>query len=255
MEAMLGRILDAEVEGAMNLRDLGGHKADGGRVREGLVFRSAMTHHLTAAGLGRLASELRVRTVVDLRNENEIASDGVADFASAGIVHHHIPITATAAMTPDEQRARLLSLRDGSVSWFELYSQMAESAGESFAKLFHVVAETDAPLLFHCTGGRDRTGLSAALLLGLLGVLNEDIARDYALTGAALAPHAAKFERNMREMEMSLAQWHRLVETTGQPALDFLEHIRVTHGSIPEYLSSIGVGRETQSAIRHRLVA
>ncbi len=255
MEAMLGRILDSEVEGAINLRDLGGHEADGGRVREGLVFRSAMTHHLTAVGLGRLASEFRIRAVVDLRNENEIAADGVADFAGAGIVHHHIPITANAGMTPDEQHARVLSLRDGNVSWFELYSQMAESAGESFAKFLHVVADTDAPLLFHCTGGRDRTGLSAALLLGLLGVLDEDIARDYALTGAALAPHAAKFERNMREMEMSLDQWHRLVETTEQPALDFLGHIRASHGSLSAYLLSIGVNGDTQATIRHRLVA
>jgi len=254
LEALLGRILDHEIEGAVNLRDLGGYRTPEGRVRTGRLYRSAVTHHLTEAGLRALANDLGVRVVVDLRNDHEIASDGVAAFEQHGITYRNFPISANTALTPDEQKARMLALRDGEISWKALYSQMLSNGGESFRGLFHEAAGEQGSLLFHCTGGRDRTGISAALLLAVLGVADDDIAQDYALTGDALVPHSHLFDRNLVEMEMTIEQWHRLVATTPEPIHETLQVLRDEHGGVAGYLESIGVPLSLQTELREKLV-
>ncbi|MGE0601881.1 MAG: tyrosine-protein phosphatase [Dehalococcoidia bacterium] len=256
MEATLGRILDNEVEGAVNLRDLGGHATPAGRVRHGLVYRSAMTHHITPAGLSGLSETLGIRTVVDFRNPSELEADGVAPFDTVGIRHKNFAVSAQTVTTPEEQRARLHAIRDGQVSWNVLYTQMTQTGRDAFAGFFNELADAESlPLLFHCTGGRDRTGIAAALLLASLGVSDDDIAHDYSLTGAALVPHIDRFDRNMREMDMTREQWNQLVATTPEPIHEFLGSVRSEYGGVTEFLATLGVGLSMQRHIRERLVA
>src|SRR5690606_11531263 len=133
--------LDHVIDGAINLRDMGGYRAEDGRtVRGGHVYRSAMTHHISRAGLGALREHLGVRTVLDLRNEHELAQDGVAAFVDHGITPHHAPIGAEALVTPAERLARIQRLARGEVAWAQLYIDMSERAGQAVRMLFDLVA-------------------------------------------------------------------------------------------------------------------
>ncbi len=255
MEALISRVLDGQVEGAINMRDLGGHATPAGRVRSGRVFRSAMTHHLTHRGMRTLSDELGIRIVVDFRSESEIAADGLAPFGVHGIGYRHLPIAADTALTPEDRRERILAIRDGDVSWVELYRHLLVSGMDSFAALFHEVAdEAPVPLLFHCTGGRDRTGIAAALLLSVLGVSDDDVANDYALTGSLLASHTHRFERNRRELGMTPDEWQALLATTTEPIHSTLDFIRTEFGSVDGYLNCAGAGSEVLERLRWLLV-
>ena len=91
--AVHSECLDAVVEGAVNLRDLGGFRThDGLAVRPGRVYRSGMMQHITPAGLAALRDTFGIRTVVDLRNAQELEADGVSPFEDHGIAWRSVPI-------------------------------------------------------------------------------------------------------------------------------------------------------------------
>ena len=108
--------------------------------------------------------------------------------------------------------------------------------------------------MFHCTGGRDRTGVAAALLLSSLGVDDETIAQDYALTGEWLQPHVDRFGRQMEALQMTRESWARLLETSAGAMLRFLAWLREEHGSAQAYLREAGVGAVTVEAAREHLL-
>ncbi len=249
--------LDADIEGAVNLRDLGGCRTDDGRaVRSGRVYRSGMLHHVTPAGMAVLRDRLGVRTVVDLRNEQELRADGVSPFADHGIAWRNAAIGGETVMTPEERRERFHALASGEVDWSESYAGMAGRAPDAFRAFFEIAADAaNAPLVFHCTGGRDRTGVAAALLLATLGVDGETIARDYARTGDLLQPHVARFGRQMEALGMDREAWAKLLETSADAMRRFLAWLREEHGGAEAYLRAAGVSAPTIEAARAHLLA
>ncbi len=173
-----------------NLRDLGGYRTAGGHVvRRGLVFRSDQLHRLAAGDLAAI-SALGIRSVVDLRmDEERIARpselpagalattlDVLADSVQAG----GDPIGALFTR-PAEANAALAGGRVHAV-FEEIYRSFVTmpSARRAYRALFETLAvPARLPLLFHCTTGKDRTGWGAAVLLSLLGVARVDVESDY----------------------------------------------------------------------------
>lgn len=250
------RVLDATVEGAVNLRDLGGYRTGDDRVvRAGRIYRSGMMHTITPAGLVTLRDTLGLRTVVDLRNAQELEADGVSPFEDYGIAWRNAPIGGDTVMTPEERRERYEALSDGSVDWSESYVNMSRRSAASFRTLFELAADAAAaPLVFHCSGGRDRTGMGAALLLSSLGVDDETIARDYALTGDLLQPHVDRFGRQMETLRMSRESWAKLLETSAGAMCRFLAYLRDEHGGAEAYLRQTGVPDSAFAAARQHLL-
>lgn len=251
------RCLDADIEGAVNFRDLGGYRAVDGRVvRSGRVFRCGMMHHISPAGLATLRDRLGVRTVVDLRNERELADDGVSPFAEYGIDWRNVAIGGETVTTPEEREERFRALAENRVDWCESYITMSGRAAAAFRTFFELAASAErSPLVFHCTGGRDRTGISAALLLSVLGVDDETIARDYSLTGALLQPHLDLFGRQMENLGMTRESWSRLLETPAASMRRYLAWLREEYGSPESYLRAAGVpGAAFEEARNHLLV-
>ena len=250
------RVLDATVEGAVNLRDLGGYRTGDGRaVRSGRVYRSGMMHTITPAGLATLRDDLGVRTVVDLRNAQEIEADGVPAFAEYSIAWRNAPIGGETVTTPEERRERVRAYLANTVDWCESYVHMTDRNAAAFRDLFEAMADAEnAPLVFHCSGGRDRTGVGAALLLSSLGVDGETIARDYALTGDLLQPHVDRFQRQMEAVGMTRESWARLLETSADAMRRFLGHLRDEHGGAEAYLRESGVPEAAFGAAREHLL-
>jgi len=250
------RVLDATVEGAVNFRDLGGYRTrDGSVVRAGRLYRSGMMHTITPAGLETLRDTLGLRTVVDLRNAAELDADGVSPFADYGIAWRNAPIGGDTVMTPEERRERYEAYSDGRVDWSESYVNMSVRSAASFRTLVETAADAaSAPLVFHCAGGRDRTGIGAALILSSLGVDDETIALDYALTGDLLQPHVDRFGRQMEALRISRESWAKLLETSAGPMHRFLGYLREEHGGVEAYLREIGVSVTALTAARRHLL-
>ena len=190
------------LEGARNCRDLGGYPATGGRhVRPGALFRSDRLSTLTDDDLDELGSR-GIRTVVDFRAGPEIERDRSRLWP--GVTSHiSLPVGDTVdgdiSMVDQIFEGRLRSVSEDDMAG--LYLQMIGSYGELFAQLVAIAADVDhLPMLFHCTAGKDRSGIASALLLEALGVARETVLDDYCLTNelrshqrmAELAPEFAK---------------------------------------------------------------
>lgn len=250
------RVLDADIPGAINFRDLGGIPVEGGVFRHGLVFRSAMTSRIEPEGIVAMAERFGVRSVIDLRTDDEIEADGLADFAPAGIRLRALPIGGETAATPEERSERMRGLMTGQIPWGEMYSQMAVERGPAYRQFFEFVAEQDAlSVVFHCAGGRDRTGVAAALLLAALGASDDDIALDYSHTGELLRPHRHLFARHAVTAGIPEDEFINMVGATLPQAMHtFLGFLRTEYGSPVGYLREIGVPNDLFGQLRERLV-
>lgn len=233
------------LEGSVNFRDLGGMETTtGGTIKPRHIFRSDALHRLTSTDLAQLA-DYGISMLVDLRGEQEIERSGPSPLLESGTRHFHAPLMTTAAPT---------SRPDPSLGMEVMYGQMLENARPKFGEIFQTLAEeSNLPAVIHCTAGKDRTGVTVALLLRLLEVPDETIVLDYALT-----------DRNMQRL---MERWttEGAAITTGQyPAHymranpetmeRFLQALDVTFGSANDYLLEAGLSADQAVAIRTRLV-
>ncbi|KZT26412.1 hypothetical protein NEOLEDRAFT_1132467 [Neolentinus lepideus HHB14362 ss-1] len=179
------------VDGVVNIRDFGGYITEDPsfRVRPGYLFRSGEPTKITESGKEKLRG-LGIRKVFDFRSEPEIAKYKAATPVIDGVEFVRNPVSNDEAYDPVGLAARVKRFQTGELTAFvALYTGIFESGGPAFEKvLLHLRDHPDEPCLIHCTAGKDRTGVFAALLLKLLGVDEETIVNDYALTTIGLQP-------------------------------------------------------------------
>ena len=234
-----------ELEGASNFRDLGGYSAnDGRRVRWRQIFRSNHLGHLTAADIA-VVRGLGVRSAFDFRGLEERAA---AVCAVEEIAVHSLPIepTVVAAL-----RARLaagsLSAADALEIMRESYRNYVRLNTHSFRALFgHLLADR-APLVIHCTAGKDRTGFACALVLHALGVAEDVIAEDYLLTN--------RFYRRDPSSSTDLPEDVR--QAIGSVEASFLaagfEAVQADYGDLEDYLKEgLGLGPQERTELKAR---
>jgi hypothetical protein len=200
------RVLACDVP---NARDLGGVPADaGGVVACGALFRGAPLVGLSEAGCAEVA-RLGVRSVIDLRTESERLS--IPDDACVGGALIAAPLPIPYDVSPEDYLA-------------DLYTSA------SIARIFHALGdEASYPVYFHCTYGRDRTGIVAALIYLALGAPRADIMGEYELSRASVGAYPE-----------SLAA-----------VLDDVER----RGGIEAVLASIGVTGDELGVLRRRALA
>jgi protein-tyrosine phosphatase len=226
------------LEGAFNFRDAGGYRAAGGRrVATGRLFRSDGLGGLTPADLAVL-DHLGLRTVIDLRTVDEVERRGRFAWPGRTFAYHHLPMLD---VLPDQESyARGWATTEGVAA---AYAAMLDGAAPAVAAALSVVADPgSAPTVVHCAAGKDRTGLLVAITLGLLGVADDDIADDYALSGAAM-------ERWLAWMRASdpdrAAQWESsaaaVVHAEVATMHAVLAAVRARHGDLEGFAAAIGV--------------
>lgn len=185
------------LDGTTNFRDLGGYAgADGRTVRWRKLFRSDHLAGLSPADLQALQA-LGVARAVDFRGVQERASQGyVWPFLDQQVLGIE-PTVVQRALALVQQGHRLTA--DETVGLMQdTYRSFVIDNADRFARLFHLLQDSDQPLVFHCTAGKDRTGWAAALILLALGVSREAVREDYLLTNqlyrrpAELAAKAAQ---------------------------------------------------------------
>ncbi|MFK4730304.1 tyrosine-protein phosphatase [Agromyces mediolanus] len=262
--------LRSKLEVTHNARELGGIPlAGGGVTASGILFRSDALDRLTEAGAAALA-ELGVGTIVDLRTDGErhrapdVVPDGVAFLAlpvQGGamdeLVARLLPADGAAhAFTDDEVQAIVAQIP----SLAELYVAILASSAPAFATLARTVldaAGTPRPgVLFHCTAGKDRTGLSAAILLSVAGAERRAIIDDYTRTGENLAgPFAESLLGLITALGLPVVpQLRSLATESPAAAIDAaLEWIAVEHGDAAGYLRSGGLTEAETARLREVL--
>lgn len=172
------------LEGGCNFRDLGGYETtDGRRVRQGHLYRSGVLAYFTPRDHKTL-SQLGIRAICDLRRDEERLHEPTKwpNATDVELLHwdderdHTSTSKLYGKRTSADTRAAMLELYRGMPLWLDL----------RLRGLFECVAAGGVPMLFHCSAGKDRTGLAAALLLSVLGVPRDTILADYAMTNEAV---------------------------------------------------------------------
>jgi protein-tyrosine phosphatase len=171
--------------GAPNFRDLGGYPTvDGRRTRWRLLFRSNRLNTLTDEDLDGLEA-LAIATVVDLRTLEERTSEPSRWRTPPRF------ILESPKPDLDEVRGLLMtnlgSVDDARVALQRFYGTIPTRYADEIATFFAHLAEGHGPAVCHCTAGKDRTGVTVALLLTALGVRREDVIDDYVLTGICMS--------------------------------------------------------------------
>ncbi len=241
-----------EIVGAYNVRDIGGYETGDGRTTRWRTFlRADNVSTLPQHSQNTLTSSVGVRTVIDLRRQEEIdrQADNVLS-RSPHVRYRNIDIVGDLVfdqVNSKEPRARI----HGS------YRNMLDRRGRKFGEALHVMAQPGAlPAMYHCMAGQDRTGLISALLLGLVGVPEETIAADYTLT--AEYRNYAYLNSNPEPLGMGPTDFtlegYRAQSCPPEVMLDTLDYLGERYGGVEPYVRSIGVTDSDIAALRVALI-
>jgi protein-tyrosine phosphatase len=230
-------------EGCFNARDLGGlPTADGRTTRRGALVRSDSLDHLTPAGWAALQA-YGIRTIVDLRNDDEIPSGSVSRPSTISIVHVPLDDVADTAFW---QHCWANDL-DGSPLYYQPF--LEQKAERCAAAVAAIARAAPGGVVFHCGLGRDRTGLVSMLLLALVGVTPDAIAADYALSNARLWPAWAA--RGVADQRPIIAAILRRKCTSARALLRSL----TASLDAAAYLRAAGLRDDDIAAVRARLLS
>ncbi len=224
-----------QFEGCYNFRDLGGYRAkDGKRVRWRRIFRSANHSEMTSNDIVRATKELGITSVIDLRRPQEMEQAGrtpLADVEGVRYLHFNFVGTTADEYSPDPDDRMV-----------DIYLRALEPASPTIVQAINLLAqESSYPIVFHCAGGKDRTGILAAIILDLLGVSDDDIADDYALTQVHQRPISQEELDNLEREVIRAGYPKDLLYSQRETMIEFLVEARARFGSFADYIESGGV--------------
>jgi len=233
-------------ERCFNFRDIGGYAAaDGRSVRWGQYFRAGRQDRMTEQDLDTVR-EMGITTQIDLRRPDEVRDQGRGPLEAMGATYHNIAIIPEGGT---DQLSRLVG--DTGISG-KRYLGYLEFGPDAWISLFEIFARASSqPILLHCTAGKDRTGVSTALLLSVLGVDRALIEADYILTNRDVARQVAFIESTTGLPEGMNHDSMMHVAGVPEDAIgDFLDGLQERWDGPVGYLHSIGISDATMDAVR-----
>ena len=237
-------------EGCFNFRDIGGYRnKEGKTIKKGLYFRTGRQDRMTKKDLDQL-SDLQISTQIDLRKPDEVLDQGRGPLESMGANYINIAVIPEGG---SDQLSKLVG--DTGISG-KRYLGYLEFGPTSWLRLFGILASEDnLPVVLHCTAGKDRTGVSTAFLLSILGVSRDLIEEDYLLTNLDTERQADFIESTVGYPEGYDRE--SMIRAAGVPKnamKDFLDGVEAKWGSAVEYLKKIGVTHEQMDTIRNNFL-
>ncbi|MBB4916386.1 tyrosine-protein phosphatase [Streptosporangium saharense] len=254
------------LEGAVNVRDLGGLTTkDGGTTRFGRVYRSDNLQGLTERDLGLLVGDLKLRHVVDLRSVAEVTLEGpgpLTRFPEVSI--HHLTLFAEGGVNTDVEADRIDAERV--LPWQDMdedtlaelrvtgfYYGYLHNRPDSVLAALRALAHDDGAAIVHCAAGKDRTGVVSALALEVAGVTREAIVSDYVATGDRIEHILARLRSSPTyrdDLDARPADDHRPRAEYIEQFLDVLDN---RFGGPLAWLGAQGWNENDSQALRSRL--
>ncbi len=234
-------------EGAFNIRDLGGYETDdGGSVRWQVLYRADGLHRIPPGARGAVR-HLGWRTVLDLRTTGEVDAGA---FAGAGAEIVHLPILRETWGVPDVTDVDPVAFL--STHYLQMLDEGAGAISSAFAIL---AAPVRLPAVFHCSAGKDRTGVLAALLLSALGVPDDVVAADYHLSATAVDQLVEWLNAARPDLVEEMSRQPKAFLSCPPEAMHvFLAALRARFGSVEGYLAGVGVGGDALARLRGNLL-
>ena len=224
-----------DLDGCVNFRDLGGYPTrDGRTLRWRLLFRSDALHALSPEDVKRLRDDLSLSDIVDLRSTFELDNEGRGPLEREPIDFHHNPLFDGDPSAADRRRADEMSLG-------ERYVGMMEHGHAKIVNAVRLLARAERGAVYHCAAGKDRTGVISAIVLGTLGVSDELIVADYALSGERIDEIIARV-MSMKGYEETLKDMPEdTLHAKPESMEEVLAGVASRWGSMEEYLREGGL--------------
>jgi protein-tyrosine phosphatase len=243
-----------EFEEILNFRDLGGYRAGDGRtVAWRRLFRSGELHYMTGNDAARLKEEIKLSSVIDLRTPRREREMRFGLLNQVGVAYFNMPfITTPLDRGSDEEKRLFQSISN--MGEFYLYLLRQEGFGGELMRALEIIADPrNHPLVFHCNAGKDRSGVLAAIILGVLGVEDEDIVEDYILTASYIdelkkrwdiIPEMADYNDLPEYIMLALPESMEL----------FLSALKQEYGSVRGYVEAQGAEMELFDRLEQALL-
>lgn len=228
-------------ESVPNFRDLGGYRTHDGRtVAWRRLFRSAALHKMNERDIARLKQEISPRAVIDLRRPRAPEKNPEPLLLEEiGATYYPIPFRPDGpSYLKDEAKAHPNATNMGAIY---LYRISEKPFGNRLVDALEIIAEKDNhALVFHCSAGKDRTGVLAAMVLAAMGIVDEDVVEDYTLSAPRMKAIRARVnsdpETAQEVKDLPEFQW----EASAESMATFLSLLRREYGSADGYLKANG---------------
>ena len=246
------------VKGIVNARDLGGYEVqDGRKVKSGMLLRAAHLAEAKDADIAYLEG-LKVATVIDFRKEEEKQGKVDRDIPGARYVSLTVDASGNAMANATEEEKKKMTGRKKfdvkKIIVFAAFNDKAKAVAmnmyptllftpecqQQFARFFRLVLETESgAVLYHCTQGKDRTGIASALLLAALGASRETIVEDFDATNKVYENDVKKYSRRVKfwgGKEQEIAVVKAFLGCNTENFVKALDAVDQRYGSLEAYL-------------------
>lgn len=244
-----------DIDGAYNVRDLGGYPTSDGRQTRWKTFvRAASLHALRPASQSALIA-YGIRSVIDLRTNHETQEAPDVFASSSQVTYHHQNMIGECLYHAWPEKGTVERGEPANYILTE-YRSWLDLRQTQIRRTLATLADPEArPAIYHCAGGKDRTGVISALLLGIAGVPEDLIAEDYALSARYLLDRYFA-EQAPPEFNHENYTWEDYQREFCPPdaMLNVLEHIKEHFGGIERYVRTIGLNSDQIGSIRTALV-
>jgi len=255
------------LEGAVNVRDLGGLPTDdGSQTVAGMMLRADNLQGLTPADVRRLVDDIGLRTVVDLRTTIEVDKEGPGPLtAEPRVTHRHLSLYPESGRLTDVEADTVLPWQtdwgragaadpDADNPTIGYYLAYLRHRPDSIVKAVRAIAAPGGAVVVHCAAGKDRTGVVVAIALIAAGVTREAVVADYVATGDRLNAVLARLVASptyAADLDGTTADVHR---PRAHTMARFLELLDERFGGPVGWLANAGFGADEVAALRRRLV-
>lgn len=213
-----------------NMRELGGYSTkDGKIIRYDFLIRSNLPKSLSEENINYLLDK-KITTIIDLRNNEEIAKKPGVFYNSNLFRYNHVKIKGDGKIPDSPEMV------------YDSYVEMIEGK-EEIGKVFNIIANADDGVLFYCNAGKDRTGVVSALILKSLGVKDKDIVLDYIASGIYLMEMLEEFANSTQIVDIK-----SIIIPNPDTMFKVLSYVEKKYDNIENYLYSCGV---TQKELKH----
>ena len=250
--------------GLKNARELGGFPTKDGKVTKyGQFIRTELPRKLTEGDLDYLR-QYGVKVSVDLRGrpETEHLVSMLRDVDWCR--YYHEPVfneqVAMGDRSEEKRQKEPVPAPDPFIEWGKLYISMVEQHKDWTRRVLSLAAEAEGVMQYHCSTGKDRTGILTALLLSIAGVPEEDIIADYCVSQVYMRPVYEELTRLMPPLPNQSGESvmpdieSPFFKTSPENMRQLLEHWNEKYGSVEQYILDCGVTQEAVAAIRRKLV-